>query len=111
MILKLAAPFAHPARERDRVAQVVPVDEMQRQSDGQRRAQGLRADEVAAVEHRLRALIHGRAHRSGERIGPVVAIGDDANSHVRIPASRLFPYRAEWPASFTSTLCEASSPA
>ena len=95
VILELPACLAPPARERDRVAEVVPVYEMQRQSHGQRRAQGLRADEVTAVEHRLRALIHSRAHRGGEWIGAVVAIGDDANSHVRNSVSRFFRYRAE----------------
>jgi len=55
------------------------VDHVHRQTHAQRRAQGLRADDVAAADHRLGAEFLRRLHGAGERLGAVVAVGDDAN--------------------------------
>src|SRR5438132_1523879 len=81
VVLELPVPFAHPAREGTLVADVVAVNEMQRQADGERRPQSLRADEIAAVDHRLGALLLCQSHRLGERVGAVVAVREDADLH------------------------------
>ena len=62
VVVQLPVALARPARERHRVAEVVAVDHVHGQPRAQRRAQRLRADDVAAVDHRLRA--QGAASRT-----------------------------------------------
>jgi len=89
MVMEQPAALARPARERHRVAEVVAVDHVHRQAGGERRAQRLRADHVAAVDHRLRAGGLAGLDRGGERCGAVVAVGDDADLHAAIIDHKL----------------------
>jgi hypothetical protein len=57
------------------------VDHVQRQPYAYSGAQRLRADDVAAMDHRFGALRGGLAHRARQRVGAIVAVGDDANLH------------------------------
>src|SRR5947208_3436668 len=81
VVLQLPAAVARPARERNRIAEVVAVDHVHRQSHRHRLPQGLRADHVAAVDHDLGALLLRLRHRLRQRVGAVVAVGDDAELH------------------------------
>ena len=83
VVLHLPVALAGQARERDRVAEVIAVDQMHGQAHAHCRAYGLRADEVATVDHRRGASRGSLAHRAGEGLGTVVAIRDDANLHWR----------------------------
>ena len=88
VVLQQPAALAHLEVQRLRVADVVAVDEVHRQSVRERGLHGLRADQVAAVDHRLGALGFRVAHRLGERVGAVVAVRDDADFHALISTKR-----------------------
>src|SRR5689334_24519347 len=79
VIGKPAAALASPARKRHRIAQVVAMDDVQRQADRERGAQRLSADYIAAMNDRLGAHLLRALHRERERVGAVVAVGDDAD--------------------------------
>src|ERR1051325_9548105 len=79
VVVELPIALARPARERHLVAEVVAMDDVHRQGDRHRRAQGLRADHVAAMDHYFGALRFALHHSLSERIGAVVAVRDDAD--------------------------------
>jgi hypothetical protein len=72
---------AGQAHERERVAEVVAVHHVQRHVQRQQRPQRLRADHVAAMNGLLRARGLARTQRSEQRVGPVVAVRNDADLH------------------------------
>jgi len=71
-----------------RIADVVAMDKVQRQSQRDGGLERLRADEVAAMDHRLGAQRLRLAHRPRERIGAVMAVRDDADFHAPILARK-----------------------
>src|SRR5688572_25148563 len=81
VIVKLAVAVSRPAGKRNRVAEIIAVDDMHRQAGAQCAAQRLRPDHVAAMDNRFGALRGRLAHRARERIGAVVAVRYDANLH------------------------------
>ena len=74
--------------QRLRIADVVAVDQVQRQPERERGLERLRADQVAAMDHGLGALRLRLAHRLRERVGAVVAVRNDADFHARILTER-----------------------
>jgi len=77
--------------QRERVAEVVAVNDVQRQTDARSRAQRIRADHVAAMNHGLGAGLRAGLHRACEQLGAVVAVRNDAE----LQAPRYFPRAAE----------------
>ncbi len=81
MVAQQPAALAHLEVQRLRIADIVAVDQMYRQAVRQRRLDRLRPDQVAAMDHRLRARGLRLAHGLRQRVGAVVAIRDDADFH------------------------------
>src|SRR5437763_990349 len=67
--------------ERNGIAQIVAVNDMYRQSRAQRGSQRLRANHITAMDDDLRTCGRSIAYRAGKRLGPIVAVRDDADLH------------------------------
>jgi hypothetical protein len=73
-----------------RIADVVAVDEVNRQPVRQSGLDRLRADEIAAMDHCLGTQRFGFAHCLRERVGAVVAVRNDADLHPRVGSVAIF---------------------
>lgn len=76
------AGFLHHVIQRCDIADVVAVDCMDGHTRLERGAQGVDADQITTMDDSLRAASLCRQDRRRQRIGTVVAVGNDANFHV-----------------------------
>ncbi len=84
VVLQEPAARARQVMQSLRVADVVTVDKVQGQPERDSGLDGVSADQIAAMNHRLGALRFRVTHCLRECVGAVVTVRDDADFHARM---------------------------
>jgi hypothetical protein len=90
VVLQLPAGFLHHIVQRRDIADVVAVYRVDGQAEFQRGAQGVDADQIAAMDHGFGTQRPRFCDGRKQRGGAVVAVGYDANFHGQSGSERRF---------------------